>query len=124
MCLRFRGRMLTAKEDITCYKILRKRGGKYYSAVYNFEYKFRQTYRLRKKLVSNGYYGVEKGFHSYLYPMETDNRNMVCVACIIPKGAKYYKGKQTFGDAGYVSTSIRIEKILRNGEKNVFGNRW
>lgn len=118
MCLETDGKMLTAKEDITCYKVLRKRGEEYYAFNFPFEYKFKQTYRLRKKLIFHSNYGlVEKGFHSYEncpFPSEikTYVGEKVVVVCTIPKGAKYYEGFQPIAYKGYVSTSIRIEKII------------
>lgn len=124
---------LTAKEDITCYKVLIKQYKQYY-AFYksSFEYKFNQTYRLRKSLKNNKHplrHGgsVTEGFHSYtsmynslyhrLFRGQTKQKgdaDLVLVECTIPKGAKYFVGEHSNyeGDPGFTSTSIRINKII------------
>lgn len=63
--------------------------------------------------------GVNQGFHSYVNlknaiderNADVDYKRLVVCECIIPKGAKYYKGKYLHYD-GYVSDSIKINKII------------
>lgn len=64
--------------------------------------------------------GVNQGFHSYVKLKNAIKErnsnapfkeNMVVCECIIPKGAKYYKGIYLCYD-GYVSNSIKINKII------------
>lgn len=63
--------------------------------------------------------GVNQGFHSYVKLKNAINernanlnyKSLIIVECIIPKGAKYYKGKYLCYD-GYVSDSIKINKII------------
>lgn len=63
--------------------------------------------------------GVNQGFHSFVnLKNATEERNsdidykrLVIGECIIPKGAKYYKGTYLSYN-GYVSNSIKINKII------------
>lgn len=64
--------------------------------------------------------GINQGFHSYVKLKNAIKErnsnapfkeNMVICECIIPKGAKYYKGKYLCYD-GYASDSIKVNKIL------------
>jgi hypothetical protein len=63
--------------------------------------------------------GVNQGFHSFVNlknaieerNSDIDYKRLVIGECIIPKGAKYYKGTYLSYD-GYVSDSIKINKIV------------
>lgn len=63
--------------------------------------------------------GINQGFHSFVNlkdaikerNSDVDYKRLVICECIIPKGAKYYKGAYSNYD-GYVSDSIKINKIL------------
>jgi hypothetical protein len=63
--------------------------------------------------------GVNQGFHSFVNlknaieerNSDIDYKRLVIGECIIPKGAKYYKGTYLSYD-GYVSDSIKINKII------------
>jgi hypothetical protein len=63
--------------------------------------------------------GVNQGFHSFVNlknaieerNSDVDYKRLVIGECIIPKGAKYYKGIYSSYD-GYVSDSIKINKII------------
>lgn len=63
--------------------------------------------------------GVNQGFHSFVKlknairerNSDIDYKSLVVCECIIPKGAKYYKGKYLHYD-GYVSDNIKINKII------------
>ena len=63
--------------------------------------------------------GVNQGFHSFVNlknaikekNSDIDYKRLVIGECIIPKGAKYYKGIYLSYD-GYVSDSIKINKIV------------
>lgn len=63
--------------------------------------------------------GVNQGFHSFVNlknaieerNSDVDYKRLVIGECIIPKGAKYYKGTYLSYD-GYVSDSIKINKII------------
>ena len=48
-------------------------------------------------VIAHGKYTVEKGFHSFVNSIDAKlysykGRDSIVVSCIIPKGAKYYKG--------------------------------
>lgn len=104
---------LTAKEDIVCYKIIKKNNK---SLFQRFKYSPNTTYRLKKKLkFEKDVYAqrsIERGFHSYCEHDRIDNfySNAKIVQMIIPKGAKYYKNT---GDNEYVSTSIRTGTLKK-----------
>lgn len=63
--------------------------------------------------------GVNQGFHSFVNlknaieerNSDVDYKRLVIGECIIPKGAKYYKGIYSSYD-GYASNSIKINKII------------
>jgi hypothetical protein len=63
--------------------------------------------------------GVNQGFHSFVNlknaieerNSDVDYKRLVIGECIIPKGAKYYKGTYLCYK-GYVSDSIKINKIV------------
>ena len=63
--------------------------------------------------------GVNQGFHSFVNlkdaikerNSDVDYKRLVICECIIPKGAKYYKGAYSNYN-GYVSDSIKINKII------------
>lgn len=64
--------------------------------------------------------GVNQGFHSFVNLKNAikernsnidDLKGLVIGECIIPKGAKYYKGTY-LNYKGYVSDSIKINKII------------
>jgi hypothetical protein len=63
--------------------------------------------------------GVNQGFHSFVNlkdaikerNSDVDYKRLVIGECIIPKGAKYYKGAYSNYD-GYVSDNIKINKII------------
>jgi hypothetical protein len=63
--------------------------------------------------------GVNQGFHSFANlknaieekNIDIDHKRLVVCECIIPAGAKYYKGTYLCYK-GYVSDSIKINKII------------
>lgn len=63
--------------------------------------------------------GVNQGFHSFVNiknaikerNSDVDYKRLVVCECIIPAGAKYYKGTYLNYD-GYVSDTIKINKII------------
>lgn len=98
-----------AKSDIVVWKHLEKWEGTFYTTYYNMEIELGKIYK-SKLDQSDEWGGVEIGLHSFKLKKEAVEDGQeedadVVVKCIIPKGAKYYKG--TFGNfESYVSNSI------------------
>ena len=99
MCLELLREKLVAKEDIICYKIVRKRGNKLYTPYQEVEIKpgiFKATGTLsedrgdRRKTVEEG---VIHTFAKYDQALdEKDGKNTLIYKCVIPKGTNYYIG--------------------------------
>lgn len=99
MCLELLSEKLVAKEDIICYKIVRKRGNKLYTPYQEVEIKpgiFKATGTLsedrgdRRKTVGEG---VIHTFAKYDQALdEKDGKNTLIYKCVIPKGTNYYIG--------------------------------
>lgn len=99
MCLELLSEKLVAKEDIICYKIVRKRGNKLYTLYQEVEIKpgiFKATGTLyedhgdRRKTVGEG---VIHTFAKYDQALdEKDGKNTLIYKCVIPKGTNYYIG--------------------------------
>jgi hypothetical protein len=108
-------KLLTAKEDIICYKVLYYNENKLYSVYRNFRYKINKTYRIFRWLKSDNekeqlefFSVISRGFHSYIEIPRCYLENVV-VECIIPKGSKYYQNY-----CEYVSNKIKIIKIIKD----------
>lgn len=127
----------TAKEDITCYKILKSYWRRFEddkeilkSLYQNFEYVMGRKYQRKPELglgfiLCPGYpeyntldcYEVYEAFHSYKYEesvsVELDEVGrhtyvrVVAVKCTIPKGSKYVET-----DAFYASDAIILNEII------------
>ena len=126
-----------AKEDITCYKILKSYWPRFVddkeilkSLYQNFDYVMGRKYQ-RKPELGLGFmktpawldgnpidiYEVYEGFHSYKYvenvSVELDgfgkhnHFRVVAVKCTIPKGSKYVEN-----DAFYASDAIILDEII------------
>lgn len=128
MCLitNKKAEILTAKEDIPCFKFLYKGyNEELEQTLYSVhgEYVQNKLVRLRKQLKRfplNGTRGrlfyTNEGFHSYDERAIKDTRarlfhgeHYLLYKCIIPKGAKYYEGyHNTRRKTGYVSTSLKV----------------
>lgn len=99
MCLELLSKKLVAKEDIVCYKILRKRGNKLYTPYQEVKIKpgiFKATGTLsedcgtRIKTVGEG---VIHTFAKYNQALdEKGGENTLIYKCVIPKGTNYYIG--------------------------------
>lgn len=118
MCLVTNNPEQTAKEDITCYKVVFLKGNKLLSFYYGFEYILNNLYTTgilsTRDLIEEDYICIERAFHSYTsldYAMrflqEREFSNAVVVKCIIPKGAKFYQDYVCFA-----SNQIIIKQIL------------
>lgn len=94
----------TATEDMVVYKIIKNDNKSFWL---NFQYQPNTLYRLRKKLkISEG--AIHEGFHAYLFADVYKSYRTKYVKFIIPKGAKYYLGKND----DIVSTSIRSGNLV------------
>lgn len=128
LCIKKSDNEQIAEEDIVCYKLLiecydKKSKSTVFKSIRG-TYQLNTLYRLRKKLKPDNNilqeFGINKGYHSY------DKEGAIVAKkhalsfrkiykCIIPKGAKYYKGVHNNREyTGYVSTSIKvIEQVNR-----------
>ena len=116
-----------ANRDITCYKVVYVRGGKYYAPCVRSRIAKRYIigrclyYAHGKPVVDGGYYDIEgvrlfaigKGFiHTYgridvAFSQKRLNREVY--ECIIPKGSEYYKDYASYELA---STAIRFVRRI------------
>ena len=117
MC--FSGHLLmrahTAKEDIVCYKILDYNNGRYLAPFFPIEYKFNKVNKketLKKEwgiftwIINCGYHSfIDKNHAIDFYASRIFGR--IIMECVIPRGTKYYKNKNT-----YVSETIILKKIV------------
>ncbi len=148
MCLRVdKTKPEVADSEIVCYKVLVENNGNCRSPFYEFEYEIGKKYSDKREQVlepcddSPFWDCVYYGFHSYesygdvnrlmelLYSngefiAELKNGGrFVVVKCIIPNGARYYRGQVDTGfleevspdgsmPPGFVSDAIIIKEIL------------
>lgn len=83
----------TAKRDITCYKVLIKRGQKYEALI--FDKFYRIGTKPRPVTLDRWGFGIDRGYHSYSTKRKAKqhcswSNDIVVVEFIIPKGATYY----------------------------------
>ena len=118
MCLVTNNPEQTAKEDITCYKVVFLKGNKILSLYQCFEYILNNLYTTvisyTRDVVEEDYICIERAFHSYTsldYAMRFLQAHEIygaaIVKCIIPKGAKFYQDYECFA-----SSQIIIKQIL------------
>ena len=116
MCLVTNNPEQTAKEDITCYKVVFLKGNKLLSFYQGFEYILNNLYTTvisyTHDLIEKDYICIERAFHSYISLNHAIRFLQVCagatiVKCIIPKGAKFYQDDECFA-----SNQIIIKQIL------------
>lgn len=118
MCLVTNNPEQTAKEDITCYKVVFLKGNKLLSFYKGFEYILNNLYTTvisyTRDVVEEDYICIERAFHSYISLTSAANLlhiytiyGAVIVKCIIPKGAKFYQDDECFA-----SSQIIIKQIL------------
>ena len=107
---------IVAEKPITCYKVLLHVEDKLFSYYYNeFEWEMDKVHFTTLQKVRRN---VHKGFHSYkdlhstLVLMTHAPFTCVAVECIIPKGAKYYVGKDGDNLEGYVSEKLKPIKVM------------
>lgn len=127
----------TAKEDIVCYKSVKNSNDEetVRAVYYFFKYRIGRTYRKRKvvkpkrsRVYLPNAFRVDNGFfHSYKYlgPAKVDTYRFpdrLVVQCIIPKGSKYYEGKDISNEECYCSTAIRIVKAINEKVSNSFND--
>lgn len=132
MCLERIGSLQEADHDIVCYKVLEITPrieffgflfGYNLKSPYMFsKYELGKTYH--SKLVPNAtLFGpvVERGLHTFADWQEARNFTVkgkydrIIVKCVIPTGAKYYKGFFTTKES-YASSSLRLIQIMGNGK--------
>lgn len=116
MCLVTMNPEQTAKEDITCYKVVFLKGNKLLSFYRGFEYILNNLYTTvilyTHDLIEENYLCIENAFHSYISLKSAANflhvhADTAIVKCIIPKGAKFYQDDECFA-----SSQIIIKQIL------------
>lgn len=118
MCLVTNNPEQTAKEDITCYKVVFLEGNKLLSFYYGFEYILNNLYTTGilyiRDIIEEDYICIERAFHSYIslnhamkFLQVNEISDAVIVKCIIPKGAKFYQDYECFA-----SNQIIIKQIL------------
>lgn len=118
MCLVTNNPEQTAKEDITCYKVVFLEGNKILSLYQCFEYILNNLYTTvisyTRDVVEEDYICIERAFHSYTsldYAMRFLQAHAIygaaVVKCIIPKGTKFYQDYEC-----YASNQIIIKQIL------------
>lgn len=117
MCLVTNNPEQTAKEDITCYKVVFLEDNKLLSFYYDFEYILNNLYKTTITFIhcqAEGYICIERAFHSYISldrAMKFLHVHVIygaaIVKCIIPKGAKFYQDYECFA-----SSQIIIKQIL------------
>ena len=118
MCLVTNNPEQTAKEDITCYKVVFLEGNKLLSLYQCFEYILNNLYTTvisyTHDLIKKDYIYIEKAFHSYIsldramkFLQVHEIYGATIVKCIIPKGAKFYQDDKCFA-----SSQIIIKQIL------------
>ena len=112
---------IVAEKPITCYKVLLHIKDKlisYFYSDFKWEMDKVHTTTLRKGEKSEYGQTVYQGFHSYkdihsvLLPMTFTPYPCLAVECIIPKGAKYYVGKDGNNCDGYASEKIKPIKVI------------
>ena len=118
MCLITTNPEQTAKEDITCYKVVFLEGNKLLSLYQCFEYILNNLYTTvisyTRDVVGEDYICIERAFHSYTsldramrFLRAHEIYGAAIVKCIIPKGAKFYQDYECFA-----SSQIIIKQIL------------
>ncbi len=135
MCLilhRFSRRRIASK-DITCYKVIRRRGGSFYGWYQlahehvfgelqetTLDYPDYHKHMKGKGILQHmfGVFYINRGFHSFTSIKElkkyVDNMwasNPIFVECVIPKGSEYYIGKwddETY--TNYASSKLIVVK--------------
>lgn len=116
MCLITSNPEQTAKEDITCYKVVFLKGNKLLSLYQCFEYILNNLYTTVisyiHDLVEDDYICIERAFYSYISLTSATNFlhlhvGTAIVKYIIQKGAKFYQDGKYFA-----SSQIIIKQIL------------
>ena len=118
MCLVTKNTEQTAKEDITCYKVVFLEDNKLLSFYQGFEYILNNLYTTvisyTHDLIEEDYICIERAFHSYTsldhamkFLQVNEIYDATIVKCIIPKGAKFYQDYECFA-----SSQIIIKQIL------------
>ena len=110
MCFKTKGsKIKIAKEDIICYKTVRRSDNGYLSIYENFNYKCNKEYsgKSKWKLFLRWLFNfsiTSEAYHSYTYI-----NGGLTVECVIPKGSLYLID---YYNLEYCSTSIIIKKEL------------
>lgn len=123
---------LTAREDIECYKVLRRAGDiltSYFHERFTWEKSITYTTLLQtfNSVFREYQCNVEQGFHSYMYQKDAEafinevcgDETLVLVKCIIPKGSQYFVGDSTDWRAGYASDKIIFTSIVKEYKHKV-----
>ena len=109
------GRIMTAKKDITCYKLLFRhyRDKSLRAIVQDFIYELNvPTEKVKIKPFDIGpYHMVDKGYHSYTHKNKVNEGYCydLIAKAVIPKGSKYMINME---DGEYVSSSIMIVEVI------------
>lgn len=113
-------RIQVAKEDIVCYKHIKKYNStennsiEYYSTIYKFCYLLNKQYSsvlsLFVRVKRYNYYASGKGFYSW---PSKDSMPYINARCIIPENSKYYLVYDFIEKTWvYISDKIKIIEIL------------
>lgn len=104
-----------ATEDISCYKVVKSHGDRFYTPYFRADAQLGQTYY--SEFTFNHYGDVSRGLHSFkslkAATAEADSfiANTKIIRCVIPKGSRYYQGK--FGNAiSYASDTLTYLEII------------
>ena len=110
MCFKTKGsKIKIAKEDIICYKTVRRSDNGYLSMYQNFDYECDKEYSGKSKLVLFlkwliNFPITSEAYHSYKYIF-----GGLTVECVIPKGSLYLTD---YHNLEYCSTNIIIKEEL------------
>ena len=121
MCLYLKqnSQLYTASIDITVYKFLTNTGAGLVSPYYNYPVKIGETYTsdLIKVYSNSDGFCCNVGIHSYKKKVDAEKMSYInnrfqniIVKCIIPKGARYFKGLHV-GEVSYASDTLTYVEI-------------
>lgn len=108
-------KVLIAKRDIVCYKILNKGYSLFHEYLYKYNKKNPEIKLIPEKIAYSYAKRISEGYHSYRrqqYAKEGVGYWEQLVQFIIPKGSTYYKNEDE-----YVSSQIIRKKVIKRTRK-------
>lgn len=120
MCLYIKmNKPAIAQKDIIVYKWLDKRNNQLYPPFFSNKmiYKLDKEYHtlLYERLgeVNAGFHSIKNRIEAITHVAKCKCNNKPCLCkCIIPKGSKYYQGKDCADIKGYASNKIIVKRKL------------